>query len=68
MDPAVLATSNGHSGAGRAVLGSTSYNLKNDSLLLAGGGLGRRGLMPGLGVIVSVALSVAGFCVAVVSW
>jgi hypothetical protein len=60
---AVLATSNGHSGIDREQLGSTSANLKNDSLL--GGAMegGMRGVRPGLGVLVGLVVGgvVAGW-------
>ena len=66
IESSVLATSNGHSGAGRAVLGSTSRNGRDKSLLLSGSG-GMRGRIPGLSanVNVSMVLAVIGWLVVV---
>ena len=50
VDPDVLATSNGHSGATRQ-LGNTSSKLRNQSLL--GGSLGMTTLVPGLSVLLA---------------
>ena len=54
----VLATSNGHSGVDREQLGSTSSNLKNQSLL-EGGSYAMKGVRPGLRVLMG--LVVGGF-------
>ena len=51
--PNVLATSNGHSGVDREQLGSTSSNLKNQSLLGDARG-SMKGMRPGLGVLVGL--------------
>ncbi|KAF8800345.1 glycoside hydrolase family 79 protein [Phlegmacium glaucopus] len=51
VDPSVLATSNGHSGATRQ-LGSTSNKLRNDSLLLDGAA-GVNAVAPGLSVLLA---------------
>ena len=60
--PAVLATSNGHSGVDREQLGSTSSNLKNSSLLGGDGQVrgGMRGLRPGVGVLVGLVVGGVG--------
>lgn len=65
IDSAVLATSNGHSGAGRAVLGSTSRSIK-DGKLLWSGSEGGRGMIPRVMMSAMLGLLV-GWLVAVVA-
>ena len=56
MPPSVVATSNGHSGVDREKLGSTSSDLKNDSLLGGDRDLkgGMKGVRPRVGVLVGL--------------
>jgi hypothetical protein len=60
--PNVLATSNGHSGVDREQMGSTSSNLKNQTLLGDARG-SMKGVRPGLGVLVGLVVGggVAGW-------
>ena len=59
--PAVLATSNGHSGVDREKMGSTSSQMKNSALLVGDAKRGLGDVRPRLGVLVGL---VAGGVVA----
>ena len=56
VGPYALATSNGHSGVDREKLGSTSSDLKNQSLLGGDTIGGMKGVRPRIGVLVGLVL------------